>query len=341
MGSLQARMLRFARDPAPHAARTSLALLPDEIAQRLSTPLAHRLARLRPSINIATARGPESDVEVAARCAGRVIGPGLIKIEQRLPLPWRHGSLVLNPLRFSAVSQPLFNLNSVDETSSLLFLDTETSGLAGGTGTTAFNIGLTRVENARLITVQYLMLRPSAEAMMLNEVINDLAGITHLITYNGKSFDIPLLRTRLRLANLLDPFSTIEHLDLLHIVRRIRPSDWPDARLATVEQKLIGFTRENDLPGDAIPPAWQAWLRVGNATDLARIVTHNRLDLISLYALLLYGITTERTSFLMTFNSGDDLFANPPHPATNVRSRIDFIHALLNVQRDARLGKLV
>jgi hypothetical protein len=166
-----------------------------------------------------------------------------------------------------------------------LFLDTETSGLAGGTGTWAFLCGLLRFEDQGLLLRQYLLVRLDAERPYLEAIGDELETARLLVTYNGKSFDGPLLSTRLRLAGLSFDLASMRHLDMLHPVRRAFARPWPDCRLATVEERLLGLRRQGDLPGADAPRAWRAWLRHGEIASLAEVLSHNRQDLLSLPAL--------------------------------------------------------
>ena len=109
-----------------------------------------------------------------------------------------------------------------------------------------------------------------------------------LVSYNGKSYDAPLLATRYRLARRTFPLMGLVHLDLLHPVRRRYRGRWPNCRLATVERELLGVVREHDLPGSEAPRAWLEFLRGGSAVDLRRVGDHNRQDLCSLAGLLLH-----------------------------------------------------
>jgi uncharacterized protein YprB with RNaseH-like and TPR domain len=168
----------------------------------------------------------------------------------------------------------------------MICLDTETSGLAGGTGTWAFVTGLLRGNAEGWRLRQYLLTRLDAESAYLEAIAAELEGAGLLISYNGLSFDIPLLTTRFRLSGQADPLPALPHLDLLKPVRRAYGRVWPDCRLVSVEQRLLGFKRKDDLPGSEAPAAWLAWLRAGEVTPLAGVLRHNRWDLLSLAALI-------------------------------------------------------
>jgi hypothetical protein len=168
-----------------------------------------------------------------------------------------------------------------------------------------FCCGVGRLDGAELRLQQWLLTRLDAEAAMLQALAASLSDARLLVSYNGKCFDMPLLETRYRLARTAkkpkkgsdpifqmgsDPFFVdtffAAHLDLLGLVRRGFGRRWPDCRLARAEQLLLGFGRADDLPGAEAPAAWLNWLRAGNPARLGAVLRHNRLDLISLVALV-------------------------------------------------------
>jgi len=127
-----------------------------------------------------------------------------------------------------------------------------------------------------------------AETAMLRTFAQWLQPDTVLVSYNGKCYDSPLLKTRYRLARLPDPLSGLGHLDLLHPVRRHWKGVWENCRLATAERELLGVVREDDLPGSEAPAAWLSYLRGGSALNLRRVLAHNSQDLKSLAGVLLH-----------------------------------------------------
>jgi uncharacterized protein YprB with RNaseH-like and TPR domain len=169
----------------------------------------------------------------------------------------------------------------------VMLFDTETTGLAGGTGTRAFMIGAADWQPGRLRVRQLTLTSMAGEAAMLREFARWLAPDTVLVSYNGRSYDAPLLATRYRLARLTNPLSGLAHLDLLHPVRRRYRGVWEYCRLATVERQLLGIVREDDLPGSEAPRAWRDYLRGGSARDLRRVGQHNAQDLRSLAGVLI------------------------------------------------------
>jgi uncharacterized protein YprB with RNaseH-like and TPR domain len=170
----------------------------------------------------------------------------------------------------------------------LLHFDTETTGLAGGTGTRAFMIGAADWIDGRFRVRQLTITSMAAELAMLRVFAGWLGEDTVLVSYNGKSYDAPLLATRYRLARLKNPLLNLGHLDLLHPVRRRWKGIWENCRLATAERQLLGVVREDDLPGSEAPAAWLTYLRGGSAVNLRRVAQHNAQDLKSLAGVLLH-----------------------------------------------------
>jgi hypothetical protein len=173
------------------------------------------------------------------------------------------------------------------EASRLMFFDTETTGLAGGTGTRAFMIGAADWHDGALRIRQLLIANMAAERAMLRTFASWLQPATVLASYNGRSYDAPLLRTRYRLARLKDPLNGLDHLDLLHPSRRRWRGRWENCRLATIEREALRILREDDLPGSQAPAAWLSFLRGGDAVNLRRVAEHNRQDVATLSQLLL------------------------------------------------------
>ncbi|HET7842825.1 MAG TPA: ribonuclease H-like domain-containing protein, partial [Xanthomonadales bacterium] len=168
----------------------------------------------------------------------------------------------------------------------LVFIDTETTGLAGGTGTLVFLLGLARVRRTHIEVDQWLLSSPGGEHEWLDAIAASLPPDPLLVSFNGKAFDIPLLAARHRLKRRRDPFANRTHWDLLFPLRRAFDSRWPDCRLQTAERRLLGHARVDDLPGSFAPAAYPAWLRQGDATLLNQVITHNRHDVVSLARLL-------------------------------------------------------
>jgi uncharacterized protein len=166
-----------------------------------------------------------------------------------------------------------------------LFLDTETTGLAGGTGTVAFLIGMGWFEGNAFITRQLFARDYDEERAILLGLRELLKGKRFLVSFNGKAFDANLLAARFIMNRMPDPLTGIPHLDLLHPARRLLSHRLPDRRLGALEAVLLGFEREGFVPGSEIPQRYFDWLRRGDGRFMADVFEHNRLDILSLVAL--------------------------------------------------------
>src|SRR5580704_16290506 len=165
------------------------------------------------------------------------------------------------------------------------FLDTETTGLAGGTGTYAFLIGVGSIEPAGFRLRQFFMRDYGEEASLLCRLAEHLAQFDVLITFNGKAFDQPLLETRFRMTRARHPFERMQHLDLLFGARRLWKLRLESCRLVDLENQILGVERQGDLPGEMIPYCYFGYLRTKRAFDLVPIFHHNALDILSLACL--------------------------------------------------------
>ncbi len=165
------------------------------------------------------------------------------------------------------------------------FLDTETTGLAGGSGTHAFLIGVGRITPKGFFLRQFFMREYSEEASLLAALEEHLSAFDVLITYNGKTYDQPLLETRYRMCRRPSPFGRLAHLDLLHGARRLWKIRLESCRLIELEQKILGFHRDGDLPGEMIPYVYFEYLRSREAHTLMPIFHHNAIDILTLACL--------------------------------------------------------
>jgi len=167
------------------------------------------------------------------------------------------------------------------------FLDTETTGLAGGTGTYAFLIGVGRFIGDTFHLLQLFMRDPIEEPGQLAALEAFLAPCSALVTFNGKSFDLPLLITRYLTHGWRPPFVEQVHIDLLHLARRLWRARLPSRTLPNLEFQILGATRtQEDVPGWMIPQMYFDYLRSGDARPLRSVFYHNAMDVLSLAALL-------------------------------------------------------
>jgi uncharacterized protein YprB with RNaseH-like and TPR domain len=176
-------------------------------------------------------------------------------------------------------------------TTRLCFFDLETTGLAGGAGTQAFLVGCAVLEDGGIRVRQYLLPGFQHERALLSLVAKWVPGQGTLVSFNGRSFDIPLIETRYLLHRLPFPFAELPHLDMLHPARRLwkqRPAiagpavDDDSCKLSVLERHLAGYHRVGDVPGFEIPSRYFRFVRMGDAHGLEAVLEHNRIDLISL-----------------------------------------------------------
>ncbi|MFZ5825303.1 MAG: ribonuclease H-like domain-containing protein [Bacillota bacterium] len=208
-------------------------------------------------------------------------------IETRYPVEYRRGPLPLEHL-FGLPGSAWEQLGRVPASVDMrraVFFDTETTGLAGGTGTYAFLIGLGFFEGHDFVVRQYFLRDYHEEEPMLEAIAADLSRFGLLVSFNGKSFDWPLLETRYRMARRRVPQGGAPHLDLLHPARRLWKERLGACNLQNLEAQILGVHRQGDVPGHLIPPLYFDYLRTGNVEPLADVILHNRLDIVSLVSL--------------------------------------------------------
>ncbi len=171
--------------------------------------------------------------------------------------------------------------------SKFAFLDTETSGLSGGTGTYAFMVGIARFMGDQLVLRQFFMRDPSEESAMLEAIAQFLAPAQALVTFNGKAFDAPLLATRFRLHHIPIPHEGYAHLDLLPLARRLWRDRLESRALKYLEQHILRMSRSSEeVPGYEIPWLYFDYLKSGDARPLAGVFYHNAMDVVAMAALL-------------------------------------------------------
>jgi uncharacterized protein YprB with RNaseH-like and TPR domain len=241
---------------------------------------------------IETARPPRPAAEPVERVVdGELLDTGqgcLVVVRRHYSLSHRHGGEALGdalgaPLELLArVARLEVGLGGAD---GLLFLDTESTGLAGGTGTYAFLVGTARIEPGRVVLTQFFMRDFDDEPALLTALEPLLARAAAVVTFNGAAFDLPLLETRFVLARRRWP-AALGHLDLLRPARRVWTGCLADCRLATLERAVLGLEREDDVPGPMIPLLYFDYLRSRRAAPLRRVFEHNRHDVLSLVALV-------------------------------------------------------
>lgn len=190
----------------------------------------------------------------------------------------------------------------------IAYIDAETTGLARGAGTYAFLVGVGRYRHGVLEVAQFFMRDPAEEAAMLAALRDYLAPCEALVTFNGKTFDLPLLRARY-VANRQDyPFGDLPHLDLLSLARRLWRTRLPSRAMSCLEDEVLGYARPaGDVSGWLIPALYFDYLRDGDARPLRGVFAHNAIDVLSMAALLAHAAALTADPFAEVISALDRL----------------------------------
>jgi len=210
-------------------------------------------------------------------------------VEQRYPLEHRQGCASLRiTTSLQVIAEWAREPRLADlEPEAFAFLDTETTGLAGGTGTYAFMVGVGRYDGEAFHLVQFFMRDPMEEPALLEALTEFLQPCQALVTFNGKAFDVPLLNARYITHGESPPMASMAHLDLLLLARRLWRDRLPSRALGYLEEHILGLTRtQEDVPGWVIPSLYFDYLRTNDARPLKSVFYHNAVDVLSLAALL-------------------------------------------------------
>lgn len=234
------------------------------------------------------------------------------QITQDFDFHYQHGlvhfdsPLNLEPLREWGKTPPE-KTSSIDQ---LLFLDTETTGLAGGAGTFAFLVGLGIWNAQGFHLVQLFMRHPAEEPAMLAVLGRIAESFKTVVTFNGKSFDIPLLNSRHLINKMPTPFTEMAHLDLLPLARKLWRNRLPSRALGALERDILGVSRSGEeIPGWMVPQMYVEYLQTGDARQMKGVLYHNAMDILSLAALLHYDAHLLERPQEIQPNEGLDLVA--------------------------------
>jgi len=199
----------------------------------------------------------------------------------------RHGSADIGSLADlpADLLDPIFEGAQDTPCAEWAFLDTETTGLSGGSGTCAFLVGVGRITPEGFRVRQFFMRDYAEEASLLDALTRHLEPFRVLITYNGRTFDQPLLETRYRLNRARPPFARMEHLDLLFGARRLWKLRFASCRLVDLENQILGVERHGDMPGALIPYVYFEYLRTRQAARMLPVFHHNSIDILTLACL--------------------------------------------------------
>ena len=212
--------------------------------------------------------------------APRRRGGGLLCRVSRVPLDAAIYDLPSAGLRRIGWTGPRFDIRRC------LFLDTETTGLSHGAGTVAFLVGVGYVDGPELVIEQYLMREYADEPELIDRLSGRMEGFDCVCTFNGKTFDMPLLETRFTMCRMRDRWREMENLDLITSARRAWKLRLGSCRLSNLEAEILGMPREDDLPGSEVPARYFEFMKTGDEALLTDIIDHNRQDIATLSTLL-------------------------------------------------------
>jgi uncharacterized protein len=214
-------------------------------------------------------------------------GSEFFRAEQSLPFGRPYGNRRIGDLAASVLTPLELFLEGVSlpDLSRLVFLDTETTGLATDNGVCAFLIGLGMTEGSGFVVRQFFLRDYGEERAALEAMAEALETREGLVTFNGKVFDVPLLEARYAFVRLPSPLSRLVHLDLLHPARQVWKLRLESCHLTRLEREILGIARDGDVPGSEIPGIYFDYLLTGDARGLQAVFFHNALDIISLAAL--------------------------------------------------------
>lgn len=253
---------------------------------------------------------------IDAVLAGTVLSTDLgetFVYEQRFAADYHHGHAPIRP----AAPLTIVSTWAADERlrqlplEAFAFLDTETSGLAGGTGTYAFLVGAARfTEGGEFLLHQFFMRDPSEEPALLEALGGFLAPARALVTFNGKAFDAPLLNTRYQMHRMPNPMRDFAHLDLLPLARRLWRDRLESRALKFIEENVLQAPRSlEEVPGYEIPYLYFDYLRTGDARPLKGVFYHNAMDVVAMAALLSHTASMLADPFHEGIQHGLDVIA--------------------------------
>jgi len=268
----------------------------DDIKRRLE-----KIAQLRRNVNdvITQSQKQEStsivnqEVKIEEVISGKFIstpfGDSFIR-ENYFPRDYRCGEVELFQI-FQSSAKTISSLARDDRLKEIdinktVFLDTETTGLAGGAGTYIFLVGVGYFEGDQFCVRQYFMRDYNEERALLSALNDLLANFKAVVSYNGKTFDLPLMESRYIMSGMKMSLKDPGHFDLLYPARRLWKRRLENCSLSTVERDILGVIRENDVPGYLVPEIYFRYLKTKDARALKQVFEHNLQDILSLVALV-------------------------------------------------------
>ncbi len=229
-------------------------------------------------------------------------GERVFVVKESYPFGSMHGNVKFEQeLQFGSISH-FWGIDQIEAMNlkDFLFIDTETSGLSLGAGTIIFLFGCCFFSENGLEVLQLFLEDPASELIFLKNIDELIQNHNCLVSYNGKSFDIPMLRTRMVLNRLPNLNLAKPHLDLLHFTRGLWKLRLESRKLSDIEKDILEFQRnEDEVPGWLVPQLYQDYLSTGDASPLKGVFNHNKNDVVSLAALFSHvtRLVSEKSSF--------------------------------------------
>lgn len=267
----------------------------DDIKSRLE-----KIARLKKNIDKINQSQKEKSIDIVNQevkieevVSGKFIstpfGDSFVR-ENYFPRDYRCGEVELFHI-FQSSAKTISSLARDDrlkkiDISKTVFLDTETTGLAGGAGTYVFLVGVGYFEGDQFCVRQYFMRDYNEERALLSALNDLLSNFKAVVTYNGKTFDLPLMESRYIMSGMKMSLKNPYHFDLLYPARRLWKRRLENCSLSTVERDILGVIRDDDVPGYLIPEIYFSYLRTKDARALKQVFEHNLQDILSMVALV-------------------------------------------------------
>ncbi|MDZ4859871.1 MAG: ribonuclease H-like domain-containing protein [Candidatus Hydrogenedentes bacterium] len=298
----------------------------EKLAALLSTQQLMKGADWRQKLDTLRQERESGEHEIDRVVSGEILGDpdrGFYLVSEIFPLDTAQGGIDLGAVL--DVHGDHIALSSSDDTlkqfdpRNALFIDTETSGLAGGTGTVAFLVGVGYFTGDGFRLDQCFLRDFDDEEPMLEYLAEVFRGKDTVVSYNGKSFDMPLLRTRFIQNRIPFRIDAGSHFDLLHAARRFWKRRIGACNLTNIEREILGIHREGDVPSYLIPQLWFDYLRSRDARPLEGVFYHHKMDILSLVAL------TGWLSRCLTLPDGDGF--------THTEDKLSLVRVYFNQKR--------
>jgi len=267
----------------------------DDIKRRLEkiAQLKKNIDKIKQSRKEKSSKAIEAEVKIEEVVSGKFIstpfGDSFVR-ENYFPQDYRCGEVELFQI-FQSSAKTISSLARDDKLKEIdinktVFLDTETTGLAGGAGTYIFLMGVGYFEGNQFCVRQYFMRDFNEERALLSAVNELLSKYEAIVSYNGKTFDVPLIQSRFIMSGMKLNLKNPGHFDLLYPARRLWKRRLENCSLSTVERDILGVIREDDVPGYLVPEIYFRYLKTKDARALKQVFEHNLQDILSLVALV-------------------------------------------------------